>query len=225
MTEKVAILKKKYNKETKKMKWALLSKSNPNKVLKWFGGRKPSKDSVCKEEEKIQYYKHAAENIITEMHRVSGELRNKGIIHIADAVTNCIASVMRNCSQDENAIRLGKVITLLQKKGEANLSERLDAILPDIISFRDVEVNKFIEVNESELKTKISALRAYNITKLLREKYNSGILSSTDFEYSKMKELEILLKTGFILPTPATYKNLPTDSDNWWDHFEQKVGS
>jgi hypothetical protein len=222
MIEKVALLRKKYNKKTKKTEWALLSRSKPHRVLKWFGGRKPSAKRVQKEEKRIQYYKHAAENIITEMHKVSGELRARGVIHIADAVTNCILSIVRNFPQDENAVRLGKIIAILQKKGAANLSERLDALLPDIIACREIEVDKFIEVDESEFQIRISALRAYNIAKLLKEKYLSGTLHSSDFEYAKMKELETLLKTGFILPTPASYNSLPDDADNWWDHFENK---
>lgn len=222
MLEKIALLRKKYNKKTKKTEWALLSRSKPHEVLKWFGARKPSEKRVNKEERRIQYFKHAAENIITEMHCVSGELRKRGVIHIADAVTNCILSIVRNFPQDENAIRLGKIITILQKKGDAVLSERLDALLPDIIACREIEVDKIIEVDESEFQIRISALRAYNIAKLLKEKYLSGTLHSSDFEYSKMKELETLLKTGFILPMPASYDQLPTDTDNWWDHFEQK---
>jgi hypothetical protein len=222
MIEKIAMLRKKYNNKTKKTEWALLSRSKPHRVLKWFGARKPSHKNVVEEEKRIQYFKHTAENIITEMHKVSGNLRNKGIIHIADAVTNCIASVVRNFPQDENAIRLGKIIALLQKKGEANLAERLDALLPDILSCKEIEVDKFIEVDESEFKVRVSALRAYNIAKLLKEKYVSGELNASDFEYTKMKELETLLKTGFILPMPTTYGCLPKDTDNWWDHFEQK---
>lgn len=222
MLEKIAILKKKLNKEKNKTEWALVSKKNPSKVLKWFGARKPSDKRVHEEEKRIQHFKHATENIITEMHMVSGDLREKGIIHIADAVTNCVSSVVRNFPQDENAIRLGKVITLLHKKGESNLAERLSALLPDIIACRDIEVDKFIEVDESDLKIRVSALRAYNIAKLLKEKYTTGSFSSCDFEYSKMKELETLLKTGFIMPLPTNYDKIPEDADNWWDHFEQK---
>jgi len=53
-----AILKQLYRKETKRKEWALVSKSNPKKVLKWFGARKPSKERVLKEERRIQYFKH-----------------------------------------------------------------------------------------------------------------------------------------------------------------------
>jgi len=222
MLEKVAMLRKKYNKENKKTEWALLSRSKPHRVLKWFGARKPSKKSVLEEEKRIQYFKNAAEKIITEMHQVSGSLRNKGIIHIADAVTNCILSIVRNFPQDENAVRLGKITAILYKKGESCLAEKLDALLPDIISCREIDVDRITEVSESDFKVRVSALRAYNIAKLLKEKYMVGEIQASDFEYVKMKELETLLKTGFIMPMPASYKKLPKDVDNWWDHFEKK---
>lgn len=222
MIEKVSMLRKKHNKNTGKTEWALLSRSKPHRVLRWFGTRKPSQKRITEEEHRIQYFKHAAENIIAEMHKVSGNLRCKGIIHIADAITNCITSIVRNFPQEENAIRVGKIITLLQKKGEGALAERLANLLPDILSCRDIEIDKFIEVDESEFKIRLSAQRAYNITKLLKEKYLTGKLSSSDFEYAKMKELETLLKTGFIMPIPTNYTSLPSDVDNWWDHFEKK---
>jgi hypothetical protein len=222
MLEKVAILKQKYNKKTKKKEWALVSKSKPSKVLKWFGARKPSKDRVNKEEKRIQYFKHAAENIVSEMHVVSSNLRRKGIIHIADAVTNCITSIIKNFPQDENAVRLGKIIGVLQKKGEQTQAEILNNILPDIISCRDIDVESYIEVDESDLKVRVSALRAYNIAKVLKGKYLVGELEPTDFEYAKMRELETLLKTGFIMPVPITYDSIPDDASCWWDHFEKK---
>lgn len=222
MLEKIAMLRKKYNKNTKQTEWALLSRSKPHRVLKWFGARKPSKERVQEEEKRVQYFKHATENVISELHNVSGELRAKGIVHIADALTNCILSLIRNSSQEENAIRLGKIINILQKKGES--TERLSSLLPDIIACKEVEVNKFIEVDEEEFQIRISALRAYNIAKLLKEKYLSGCISSSDFEYRKMRELETLLKTGFIMPMPINYNDIPDNVSCWWDHFEKENG-
>lgn len=220
MLEKIAILRQKYNKNTKKTEWALLSKSKPHRVLKWFGAKKPSKERVYEEEKRVQYFKHATENIISELHNVSGELRAKGIIHIADALTNCIISIINNSSQEENAIRLGKIINILHKKGER--TERLSSLLPDILACKEMEVNSIVEVNEESFKVKISALRAYNIAKLLNKKYLSGSISSADFEYDKMKELETLLKTGFIMPLPVGYNSVPNDAACWWEHFEKK---
>lgn len=38
-------------------KWALVSKKDPHKVLKWFGKIKPSEAEVLKEERRVQYFK------------------------------------------------------------------------------------------------------------------------------------------------------------------------
>lgn len=54
-----AVLKKLYRKKTGRKEWALVSRSNPKKILKWFGPRKPSKEAVLKEERRVQYFKHA----------------------------------------------------------------------------------------------------------------------------------------------------------------------
>lgn len=39
-------------------KWALVSKSDPSKVLKWFGTEKPSNESLAKEERRVEFFKH-----------------------------------------------------------------------------------------------------------------------------------------------------------------------
>jgi hypothetical protein len=53
-----AIVKQKEREETGKKEWALVSKSDPSKVLKWFGTAKPSDEAVQKEERRIQHFKH-----------------------------------------------------------------------------------------------------------------------------------------------------------------------
>ena len=47
----------KKNKNTNKTEWALISKSNPDQILKWFGEKKPSDKTVSKEEKRVQYWK------------------------------------------------------------------------------------------------------------------------------------------------------------------------
>jgi uncharacterized OB-fold protein len=56
-SKKTAILKQKKNKNTGKTEWALVSKKDPSKVLKWFGVTRPSKETVDKEEKRVQYFK------------------------------------------------------------------------------------------------------------------------------------------------------------------------
>jgi hypothetical protein len=217
---KIAILKKKDNKKTKKQEWALVSKSKPSKVLVWFGTRKPSKQRVNKEEKRVQFFKHQGEEVINNIHKVSSELYEKGIIHIADVLVGCIESLIKTSSRKNCAIKLGKIIHLLQKKGEADIAERLDSILPDVLTF---EKDK-CDIKITGARKRMSAKRAYNIAKILEKKYLEGEIDESDFEYTKMGELKTLLKSGFVFSMPTTYKKLPTDVDNWWDHFSSAEG-
>ncbi len=52
------MLKKHVRESTGKMEWALMSKSKPGKVLKWFGKTKPSSTQVAKEEARVEFYKN-----------------------------------------------------------------------------------------------------------------------------------------------------------------------
>jgi hypothetical protein len=52
-----AILRKKYREDSHREEWALLSKKG-DRVLKWFGPRKPSTEEVSKEEKRVQFFKH-----------------------------------------------------------------------------------------------------------------------------------------------------------------------
>jgi len=56
--EKEAKLVRRYNKNRKRTEWALVSRSNPKKVLRWFGSRKPSKQRLVSEERRVQWFKH-----------------------------------------------------------------------------------------------------------------------------------------------------------------------
>lgn len=56
--EVLARLVQRKNEKTDKLEWALISKKN-GRVLKWFGARKPSKESVNKEERRIWHFKTA----------------------------------------------------------------------------------------------------------------------------------------------------------------------
>ena len=53
-----ATLVQRHRKDTDRKEWALVSKKDPSKILKWFGVTKPSEESVLKEERRVQYFKH-----------------------------------------------------------------------------------------------------------------------------------------------------------------------
>ncbi len=59
--KKEAKLVEKVNPKTEKKEWALVSKDDSSKTLKYFGPKKPSDETVNKEEKRVQYFKHKAE--------------------------------------------------------------------------------------------------------------------------------------------------------------------
>jgi len=57
------ILVQKVREKTGKKEWALVTKkpdsrTGRRRVLYWFGSKKPSKDSIDKQESRVQYWKH-----------------------------------------------------------------------------------------------------------------------------------------------------------------------
>jgi len=64
---KIAVLLKKLNKNTGNKEWALVSKKDPSKILKWFGSEKPSEDEVIAQEKRIQYFKSIKSNVLKKL--------------------------------------------------------------------------------------------------------------------------------------------------------------
>lgn len=61
---KLAVLTKKLNKNTGIKEWALVSKKDPSKILKWFGSTKPTEEEVQKQEKRIQYFKNIKSKVL-----------------------------------------------------------------------------------------------------------------------------------------------------------------
>jgi DNA ligase D-like protein (predicted 3'-phosphoesterase) len=60
--EKAATLTQRHNDKTDREEWALVSRHDPSKILKWFGTEKPSHEEVLKEERRVQWFKHHADD-------------------------------------------------------------------------------------------------------------------------------------------------------------------
>jgi len=58
-----SILIQKHNEKTNKKEWALVSKDNKDKILEWYGSKKPSKEEVGKTEKRVQYFKNKTSSI------------------------------------------------------------------------------------------------------------------------------------------------------------------
>jgi hypothetical protein len=167
----------------------------------------------------IYMFKGKKAELLEILIKVSDDLDRRGIIHIADALTGCIQSIASEDSESQSVIKLGKIICLLEKKGESELAETVDALLPDVLKLECVDC----DVEIPKPRKRISSLRAYNIVETLHKKYLECIIEKDSFEYSKMEELKSMLKQGFSsFPMPLSYEKLPEDADNWWDHFSKR---
>ena len=52
------MLRKIKNLKTGQLEWALVSVSDPHKVLRYFGSEKPSQERVDREESRVEYFKN-----------------------------------------------------------------------------------------------------------------------------------------------------------------------
>jgi len=82
---KTAILKRirrkiKDSKKSERMEWALVSKRNPKKILRWFGPTKPSKKMLAKEERRIHSFGsiNKGDNMIGDLIRLANHLDSIG---------------------------------------------------------------------------------------------------------------------------------------------------
>jgi len=198
----------------RKGKWCVIGHKKTKGKYRNFGCY-DSKEEAKKRLGQIYLFKLKKAELLKTLIQVSDQLDKRGIIHIADALTGCIESIASEDSENQSVIKLGKIICLLKKKGENELAEAVDNLLPDVLKLECVDCD--IEIPKS--RKRISALRAYNIVQTLHRKYVEGMIDENCFEYSKMEELRAMLKEGFSFPAPPSYNALPEDVDNWWDHF------
>lgn len=94
MVERRATLVQKVNPESGEKEWCLVSKSDPSRVLQYYGTKKPSPERVLETERRVQYYKHhkgsyghlcdITENPRAFVNKFYGEDRNKAIELIED---------------------------------------------------------------------------------------------------------------------------------------------
>lgn len=178
----------------------------------------PNKDDAIARLEQIKRFKSKKAELLKTLAKVTDDLDSRGIIHIADALTGCIESIAHEELEGQSVVKLGKIVCLLEKKGERALAEAINNMLPDVLKLKCVDC----EVKMPTPRKRISAQRAYNIVSMLHKKYLEGMIDEESFEFSKMKELETMLKQGFVFPKPTSYKSFPEDSNNWWDHFSKR---
>lgn len=81
----------------------------------------------------IFMFKHKKAFFLNIMTTASDRLENKGIIHIADVINQCTEEFATNVAGEKTAIKLMKVVNLLEKRGEFDIAEQIDSIIPEIL--------------------------------------------------------------------------------------------
>lgn len=162
---------------------------------------------------------------------VADELDRKGLLHFADALMDCLEKVVAASLGDEigdkpPSVTLGKVASLLEKKGENNLADKLDALLPAVLDVEagldcpdcpDMEVTAALGCRNAARG--VPADKLYAMAAHYRDMYRDGLVDEASFEYRKFRELRYMLRTGFLFPPPAG-QEIPKGAASWWDHFE-----
>ena len=73
-----------------RMEWALVSKTNSKKILKWFGPSKPSKEQVAKEERRVHSFSSHDLAINSKLNKTALHLREAGLAEEASLVEQLI---------------------------------------------------------------------------------------------------------------------------------------
>lgn len=80
----------------------------------------------------IYAFKHRKALLLNIMTTASDRLEQKGIIHLADVVDQCAEEIAIESANESTAIKIMKVVNLLERRGEYDLAEQLDAVIPEI---------------------------------------------------------------------------------------------
>ena len=212
-----------------KGKWCVLGESKTDKGKHRNFGCYKSKTEAKKRLSQIHFFK--GRGALDGMIEVADILDRKGMIHLADAIMDCLGSLVAaslGAESDKHlaSVKLGKVASLLDRKGETELADRLDAIMPTMVDAEsgisdcpdcpnmEVTVTRCCSVTKSTTADKLYAMAAK-----FRQMYREGLVDEGSFEYRKFRELRYMLRTGFMFPPPLG-QDLPKDADSWWNHFE-----
>ena len=92
-----------------------------------------TKDAAKKRLGQIFMFKHKKALLLNIMTIAAERLETKNIIHIADVVDQCTEEIASNVAGEKTAIKLMKVVNLLEKRGEFALAEQIDSVIPEIL--------------------------------------------------------------------------------------------
>jgi len=195
-----------------------------------------SKEAAKKRLGQIYFFKGrgALDGIV----EAADQLDRKGMMHLSDALIESLEMIVAASLGDGDAdfsasVKLGKVASILESKGERMLSDKIDGIIPDVL---DLESGSLMECDScpdmsisirssrhAVCRPRIAADKVYAMAVKLRDMWRQGLVDEHGFEQRKLRELRCMLKTGYLLPAP-TGQSTPDDNGNWWDHFENNGG-
>lgn len=92
-----------------------------------------SKAEAKKRLGEIFMFKHRKALLLNIMTTASDRLERKGIIHMADVIDKCAEEIATDNAGEPTALKIMKVVNLLERRGEFELAEQLDAVIPEIL--------------------------------------------------------------------------------------------
>jgi hypothetical protein len=177
--EKEAKLVRRYNKKHKRTEWALVSRSDPKKILRWFGPHKPSEERVLSEERRVQWFKH------------KGSVKNAWLVEETPVVER---KDEYSFTKDDVELRRKWLI------GPKDRLERKDIFGPHV----DTEFGSGLLKKDKELYP----WWEFTETPQFREKYAYSELSSLPEESEKPKEEEEKVKPQEVSESSSETKTL-----------------
>lgn len=195
-----------------------------------------SKEAAKKRLGQIYFFKGrgALDGIV----EAADKLDRKGMMHLSDALMESLEMIVAASLGDGDpgfsaSVKLGRVASLLESKGEHALSDRIDGVIPDVL---DLESGSLAECEScpdmsisirseryAACRPGMAADKVYAMAVKLRELWRQGLADEHGFEHKKLRELRCMLKAGYLLPPPKG-QSVPDDDGNWWDRFENANG-
>lgn len=192
-----------------------------------------SKEAAKKRLGQIYFFK--GRGVLDGIVEAADQLDRKCMMHLSDALMESLEMIVSASLGDGDAdfsasIKLGKVASLLESKGEHVLSDKIDSLIPDVL---DLESGSLMECEScpdmsisirsnrhAACRSGMAADRVYAMVVKLRDLWRQGLVDEHGFEHRKLRELRCMLKAGYLLPAPEG-ESAPGDDGNWWDHFER----
>lgn len=131
-----------------RLEWALVSKSNPKKILRWFGTQKPSHKRIVQEERRIHSFgsTNTGEHMIKDLIRLADHLDDIGLTKEADVIEEVIKEAAKknkkpskkqlkvfDADKDGKPFEKEDFQLLKEKKSEGKMNNQL--LIKELVAF------------------------------------------------------------------------------------------